>query len=127
MTATYDPVLCERLCREARELRNEYRFRVGEPKAASDAYAAIRATADQLEAAGREVEQLTALAEFRGRTATDLADELGTVKAERDYWRSQVAVVLSKSCPVQSNECAIRQRCTNKCGQLVDLVTLRTK
>ena len=73
------------------------------------------------------VEQLTALAEFRGRTATDLADELGTVKAERDYWRSQVAVVLSKSCPVQSNECAIRQRCTNKCGQLVDLVTLRTK
>lgn len=61
------------------------------PRATNDA-----STAAMLDALLREIDRLTALADLRGQTVADLADELGTVKAVRDQLRDALAIEVQR-------------------------------
>lgn len=105
--AKYDSELCERLVADIRA------------EVARTPYAAHRAeVADQLEAAQAALNH--AIVENLAFNVK-VSGEISETRAEREYWRTQTAIMLAKACTGGSSECAIRQRCTNKCGRLQQL------
>ena len=127
MTA-YDTTEAGRLIAEARDQARRFELRSGHPElqtGRSDGAMSHLTVplADQLEAARAEIDRLRASS--IGFIPTD-ADRvtLGRIHDAAppvhvgDLARRLIKRVLAVACPVQSNECAIRAMCVNKCGAL---------
>lgn len=118
----YDPAECERLCREASKVAAKLERGQGVKAVTSDFLPTLTALADQLEAAGREVERLTAAlpnwshaealqqrdavlysavdAERRARDATTERDQL---RAEVDQCNAKLRRLYNAMCAAMAN------------------------
>lgn len=88
--STYNPQRAAELWPEAKRLCGEFRFRVGEPSAATDAYRLLPELADQLEAAGREVVSGLERIENLHGDVSKVRDLYEQTAAERDTLRAKL-------------------------------------
>lgn len=107
-------------CRQDRAKLDDYVARVHQVQTS------LRAAADQLDAARTRLEQLEQLEQAQVGYVPNQPDRaLLRIVAHAQLpvetagqVRRLVQRILARACPAHSQECAIRQSCTNKCGDM---------